>query len=81
MCADTQSLLVIADEISKAYASDDLSDVPLQYLQFSEWLNGFAEEEDAEAAVAEGAQRAREGHDALARVTVLRRASPVAALA
>jgi len=52
ICADSWTLKNLVREISRAYAAGinglDLSDEPIQYLQFSEWQNELIEGEDAE---------------------------------
>jgi len=52
LCADSWSLQNLIQEISNAYAAclegEELSNEPVQYLQFSEWQNELLEEEEAE---------------------------------
>lgn len=52
LCADSWSLKNLVQEISDAYATglkgEELSDEPIQYIQFSEWQNELLEGEDAE---------------------------------
>ncbi|MBD2385752.1 non-ribosomal peptide synthetase [Cylindrospermum sp. FACHB-282] len=54
LCADSQTIYNLVNEISGAYAAwvegEELSDKVVQYLQFSEWQNQLFEDEDAEAA-------------------------------
>ncbi|HKV34934.1 MAG TPA: amino acid adenylation domain-containing protein, partial [Pyrinomonadaceae bacterium] len=45
LCADRRTLSNLASEL---FASEESDDEPLQYVQFSEWQNSLAEEEDAE---------------------------------
>ena len=52
ICADSWTLKNLVREISRAYAAcmngSELSDEPIQYLQFSEWQHELIEGEDAE---------------------------------
>lgn len=52
LCADSWSLKNLVREISDHYAlclqGEELSDKPVQYIQFSEWQNELLEGEDAE---------------------------------
>ncbi|MBW4456091.1 MAG: AMP-binding protein [Nostoc indistinguendum CM1-VF10] len=52
LCADGWTLKNLVQAISHAYAvclkSEELSDEPIQYIQFSEWQNKILEGEDAE---------------------------------
>ncbi|MDF5729367.1 MAG: amino acid adenylation domain-containing protein, partial [Rhizonema sp. PD38] len=52
LCADSWSLKNLVQEISDYYAAylkgEELSDEPVQYIQFSEWQNELLEEKDAE---------------------------------
>ncbi|MDZ8262377.1 amino acid adenylation domain-containing protein [Nostoc sp. ChiQUE01b] len=52
LCADSWSLKNLVQEISDRYAAslkgEELSNEPVQYIQFSEWQNELLEEKDAE---------------------------------
>ncbi|MFN6571973.1 amino acid adenylation domain-containing protein [Dendronalium sp. ChiSLP03b] len=52
LCTDSWSLKNLVQEISDGYAvylkGEELSNEPVQYIQFSEWQNELLEEEDAE---------------------------------
>ena len=53
LCADRRTLSNFFSELARAYeleADDEQEDEPLPYVQFSEWQNSLAEEEDAEKA-------------------------------
>ncbi|MDF5719751.1 MAG: amino acid adenylation domain-containing protein [Rhizonema sp. PD37] len=56
LCADSWSLKNLVQEISNCYVaylkSEELSDEPAQYIQFSEWQNELLEEEDAKTGIA-----------------------------
>ncbi len=56
LCADSWSIKNLVQEISDCYAaylkSEELSDEPAQYIQFSEWQNELLEEEDAKTGIA-----------------------------
>jgi len=51
LCADAHTLNNLVDELVRFYGrgTDDVQDVPAQYVQFSEWQNEFLEGEDAHA--------------------------------
>ncbi len=53
LCADNWTLKNLVREISRTYGAysngEELSDEPIQYIQFSEWQNELLEEEDAES--------------------------------
>ena len=48
LCADASSLKNAAVELVRAYAGDEPEEEPLQYVQYSEWLNAVLEEPDEE---------------------------------
>jgi len=52
LCADSWSLKNLVQEISDTYAAclegEELSNEPVQYIQFSEWQNELLEEEEAQ---------------------------------
>jgi len=46
LCADSATLALLAEEIAVAYEGEDAS-APMQYADFSEWQNGWLEEEES----------------------------------
>jgi amino acid adenylation domain-containing protein len=50
LCADRRTLSNFASELWRELIEKAAEDEPLQYIQFSEWQNSLAEEEDAEKA-------------------------------
>src|SRR5688572_14930819 len=47
LCADSRTLNNFAEELRRTYSQTIGEEEPLQYIQFSEWQNSLAEEEDA----------------------------------